>query len=104
MIPRITSFDQYKEAYERSLYDPDNFWSEVAAGFRWRKKWDRIHSGGFENVDFKWFEGAQLNITDNCLDRHTEAIPDKTAIIWEPNNPDEEGRKLSYQELHREVC
>jgi len=104
MIPRITSFEEYKNAYERSLYDSDNFWAEVAAGFHWRKSWDRVHSGGFEKVDFRWFDGAQLNITDNCLDRHLDAIADKTAIIWEPNNPDEQGRTLTYRELHREVC
>ncbi|MBX7141662.1 MAG: acetate--CoA ligase [Chitinophagales bacterium] len=104
MISRITSYDQYKTAYERSLYDADNFWAEVAAGYHWRKMWDRVHSGGFEKVDYKWFEGARLNITVNCLDRHLESFADKTAIIWEPNDPDEAGRRLSYRELHREVC
>jgi len=104
MIPRITSFEDYKVAYERSLYDSDNFWSEVAMGFRWRKNWDRVHSGGFDNVDFKWFEGAQLNITDNCLDRHVEAKADKAAIIWEPNDPNEKNRIITYQELLRDVC
>jgi acetyl-CoA synthetase len=104
MLPRITSFDQYRTAYERSLYDADNFWEEVAAGYHWRKRWDRVHSGGFEKVDFKWFEGAQLNITVNCLDRHLESFADKTAIIWEPNDPAESRRSITYQELHREVC
>src|SRR6266550_1515853 len=104
MISRITSFDEYKRAYHRSITDPENFWSEITEGFHWKEKWRRIHSGGFENVDYKWFEGAKLNITENCLDRHLKAIADKTAIIWEPGNPEEGNRTLTYRELHREVC
>lgn len=104
MISRITSIDEYKRAYHKSITDPENFWSEIAEGFHWKEKWQHIHSGGFENVNYKWFEGAKLNITENCLDRHLKAIADKTAIIWEPNNPEEKNRTLTYRELHREVC
>ena len=104
MIPRITSYDEYKRAYELSISDPENFWADVAEGFHWKEKWKRIHSGGFENVDYKWFEGAKLNISENCLDVHLKSSGEKTAIIWEPNNPDEKNRTLTYHELHHEVC
>jgi acetyl-CoA synthetase len=104
MIPRITSFDEYKQAYERSVSDPENFWADVAAGFRWRKPWDRVRSGGFDRVDIQWFEGAQLNITENCLDRHVETMPDKVAILWEPNHSGDKSRLLTYRQLHQQVC
>src|SRR5438552_17744500 len=104
MISRITSYDEYKREYERSITDPENFWSEVAEDFHWKEKWQRVHSGGFDHVDYKWFEGAKLNVTENCLDVHLKSLAEKIAIIWEPNNPEEENRILTYRELHRDVC
>ncbi|MGZ3809120.1 MAG: acetate--CoA ligase [Bacteriovorax sp.] len=79
-------------------------WSEVANTFQWRKKWDTLQTGNFTEVDFKWFEGAQLNITENCLDRHLEKRRNKKAVIFEPNNPNESSSFLTYGELHISVC
>lgn len=104
MIPKIRTLEEYKKAYQKSIEYTESFWGEVAQNFTWQKKWDRVQSGGFDTVDFKWFEGAQLNITENCLDRHLATIADKTAIIWEPNDPKETGKKITYKELHLEVC
>jgi acetyl-CoA synthetase len=104
MIPRITSFEEYKSAYRRSLYDTDNFWAEAASGFHWKEKWQRVHSGGFDLADFKWFEGGKLNLSENCLDVHLKSHADKVAIIWEANDPEEQNRIITYRELHREVC
>jgi acetyl-CoA synthetase len=103
-IPRITSFDEYKRTYERSITDPENFWADVAEGFHWKEKWHDVHSGGFEKANYKWFEGGKLNLSENCLDIHLKSLADKIAILWEPNDPEEEGRVLTYRELHREVC
>ncbi len=104
MIPRITSSEDYKRAYERGLNDSDNFWAEIASAFHWKEKWHTVQSGGFEKADYKWFEGGKLNITENCLDIHLKSSGDKAAIIWEPNNPAEQSRQLSYRELHQQVC
>ncbi len=104
MISRITSYEEYKREYHRSISDTQNFWAEIAQGFHWKEKWQRVYSGGFEHADYKWFEGAKLNLSENCLDVHLKSLGEKTAIIWEPNHPDEEGRSLTYRELYREVC
>src|SRR6185295_13133348 len=104
MLKKISSLAEYKSEYQRSVNSPEQFWSGVAENFSWRKKWDKVFSGGFEKVDYKWFEGAQLNITENCLDRHLTERANQTAIIWEPNNPNEAHRILTYRELHEEVC
>ncbi|MCY7409618.1 MAG: acetate--CoA ligase [Chitinophagales bacterium] len=104
MIKRITSYDEYKYNYKKSIAEPDSFWGEVAEGFHWKEKWKQVHSGNFDAVNFKWFEGAKLNLSENCLDVHLKSNADKVAIIWEPNNPDEENRTLTYRQLHREVC
>lgn len=104
MLQKISSHEEYTNAFNESINNPNDFWGEVAHSFSWKKKWDKVFSGGFEKADYKWFEGGRLNITENCLDRHLESIGDKTAIIWEPNNPFEKNRQLTYSELHEEVC
>ncbi len=104
MLKKISSLDEYKSEYERSINSPDQFWSEIAEQFLWRKKWDKVSSGSFETADCKWFEGGKLNLIENCLDRHLPERANQTAIIWEPNNPDEPNRIITYQELHEEVC
>ena len=101
---RITSFQQYQTDYNRSLNQPDEFWSGIAAHFTWRKKWHTVLSGDFHQVDFKWFDGAQLNITENCIDRHLKTHGNKTALIWEPNDPSGRTKTFSYSELHQAVC
>lgn len=80
------------------------YWSEMANTFQWRKKWDSLQSGNFNDVNVQWFNGARLNITENCLDRHLENRRHKKALIFEPNNPDEAAIFYTYGELHLSVC
>ncbi len=101
----IKNMEQYREMYKRSIEDPEGFWAEMAENFHWHKKWDKVRSYSFEkgNVFIKFFEGAKTNITYNCLDRHVEAgLGDRTAIIWEGNEPGEEA-KFTYSQLKDEV-
>ncbi len=100
---QINTFKEYKEKYEQSVNDPEAFWAEVAEHFQWKQKWDKVLDWDFSKPEIKWFEGAKLNITENCLDRHLETIGNKTAIIWEPNDPDEESRYISYRQLYVKV-
>ncbi|MGB8373820.1 MAG: acetate--CoA ligase [Salegentibacter sp.] len=100
----IKHLEEYFQVYRKSVREPENFWEEVAEEhFIWRKKWDNVLSWDFSKPEIKWFENAKLNITENCIDRHLLTRGDKTAIIWEPNNPEEEARNISFNELHREV-
>ncbi|MFM7767799.1 MAG: AMP-binding protein, partial [Bacteroidota bacterium] len=100
---QITTFEDYKKAYHHSITNPEGFWSEVASSFQWMRKWERVLSWDFNSFDVRWFEGAELNITVNCLDRHVATNPDRTAFIWEGNDPKEPNRKYSYKELLEEV-
>ena len=100
---KIHSFKKYKEDYQQSTEQPEVFWANVAEGFYWRKKWDKVVEYDPLQPKVQWFEGAKLNITENCLDRHLEKLGNKTAIIWEPNNPDEESRYITYRQLYVKV-
>jgi len=100
---QINTFKEYKEKYEQSVSDPEGFWAEVAEHFQWKQKWDKVLEWDFSKPEIEWFKGAKLNITENCLDRHLETIGNKTAIIWEPNDPDEESRYISYRQLYVKV-
>jgi acetyl-CoA synthetase len=101
---RIRTFPEYQEAYKKSVEQPEQFWKEVADNFLWRKKWDKILEWNFTEPKIKWFQGAKLNITENCLDRNLEKLGNKPAIIWEPNDPTEDHRVLTYKQLHEKVC
>ena len=101
---RINSFKEYQEQYSKSITEPEVFWEEIAATFYWQKKWTKTLEWNFSEPKIAWFKDAQLNITENCLDRHLEKLGDKIAYIWEPNNPNEEHKKITYKELHKEVC
>jgi len=94
----------YNEAYNKSIQNPELFWSEIAEHFYWHRKWDKVLEWNFNEPKIEWFKGGQLNITENCLDRWLNTQPDTPAIIWEPNNPNEESRTISYKELHFKVC
>ncbi len=98
-------FAQYQEMYDRSINDPEGFWAEQADNYvTWYKKWDNVLEWNFSDANIKWFEGAKLNVSYNCLDRHVEAgHGDQTALIWEGNDPTEDS-KISYKELMDEVC
>ncbi len=103
MLKPIRSQAEYDSEYKKSVEDPEAFWAEKAEAFRWKKKWDKVLEWDFEKPDVKWFVGGKLNITENILDRHLEERPDKTAILWEPNEPDDEVRRISYRELYEET-
>ncbi len=100
----IKHLEEYWQVYRKSVRNPENFWEEIAEEhFLWRKKWDNVLSWDFTKPEIKWFEGAQLNITENCLDRHLATRADKTAILFEPNDPNEETQHITYKELHKRV-
>jgi acetyl-CoA synthetase len=101
---QITSLEEYKKTYQYSVDQPEEFWAGIAEKFLWKRKWDKVLSWNFTEPSIKWFEGAKLNITENCLDRHLEKDGDKPAIIWEPNDPSRDSITLSYKILHEQVC
>ncbi len=101
---QIKSFEEYKAAYKKSIESPEEFWADVASNFVWRKKWNNVLEWNFTEPKVEWFKGAQLNITENCIDRHLETLGDKPALIWESNNPDERVRTVTYNRLHKRVC
>jgi len=96
---QIKSFEEYKEVYTQSVADPEAFWAGIAENFYWRRKWRNVLDWNFKEPRIRWFEGARLNITENCLDRHIYNLGDKPAIIWEPNDPNEDYRVLTYKQL-----
>lgn len=101
----IKHLEEYYQVYRKSVRNPEVFWEEIAEEhFLWRKKWDNVLSWDFSKPEVKWFEGAQLNITENCIDRHLYTRGDKTAIIFEPNDPKEEAEHITYRQLHDRVC
>jgi acetyl-CoA synthetase len=100
----IKHLEEYYQVYRKSVRNPEVFWEEIAEEhFMWRKKWNSVLSWDFTKPEVKWFEGAQLNITENCIDRHLATRGDKTAILFEPNNPDEAAQHITYKELHKRV-
>ncbi len=101
---QIKSSDQYHQDYKNSIDNPEAFWANVADHFLWRKKWDRVLDWNFSEPKVEWFAGGKLNITENCIDRHLATMADKPAIIWEPNNPEERTRTVTYARLHKRVC
>lgn len=101
----IKGLEEYFQVYRKSVRNPENFWEEIAEEhFLWRKKWDKILEWDFTKPEVSWFKGAKLNITENCIDRHLHIRGDKTAILFEPNNPGEPAQHISYMQLHERVC
>ena len=101
---QIKSIEAYQAAYKKSIEEPAAFWSEIAEHFSWHKKWDKTLDWNFKEPKVEWFKGGQLNITENCLDRHLSSRGDQPAIIWEPNDPSEHHRIITYKQLHTKVC
>ena len=100
----INSMSKYREMYQASIEDPDTFWAEVAEGFYWKQKWNRVREFDFHgDISIKYFLGAKTNISYNALDRHLAKRGDQIAILWEGNEPGEDAR-LTYRQLHTEVC
>jgi len=100
---QINSLEAYHKAWNKSVDDPEGFWGEVASHFHWKKPWEKVLEWNFKEPSIKWFQGAQLNITENCLDRHLADKANQPAIIWEPNNPEEHHRLITYAQLHTKV-
>lgn len=103
MVPKIHSLGGYIHEYQKSLANPEAFWAEAAESFYWRKRCDRTLDWEFEGPSVKWYSGGKLNITENIFEKNLYTIGNQPAIIWEPNNPDEAGRTLTYAELSTEV-
>ena len=101
---QIKSQEQYEMAYRVSINQPEQFWESVAENFQWRKKWDKVLEWNFKEPKVEWFQGGKLNITENCIDRHLKTLGEKPAFIWEPNNPEERTRIVTYTRLHKRVC
>lgn len=95
---------EYESAYRQSVEQPEEFWSAIASQFEWRKKWNNVLKWDFDNFNVEWFGGGKLNITENCIDRHLQTRGDQIAILWEANDPQKANRKLTYRQLHAEVC
>ena len=100
----ISTFEEYNQTYRDSLEKPEIFWGEIAQSFVWKKKWDNVLKGDFSQAQVRWFEGGQLNIAENALDRHLAKIANQPALIWEANDPATPSRTYTYSALHREVC
>lgn len=101
----IKSLEEYFQTYRKSVADPSGFWEEIAEEhFQWKKRWHTVLDWDFNTPEVKWFDGAELNITENCIDRHLATKADQTAIVFEPNNPDEPAQHISYAQLHQRVC
>ena len=101
---RINNFEEYQVAYKKSVENPEEFWGDIASQFTWQKPWDKVLEWDFEEPNVKWFVNGKLNITENCLDRHLATKGNDTAILWEPNEPEDEAIKLTYKQLYEEVC
>lgn len=101
---QIKSLEQYHSDYKKSVDDPEGFWGDVAGNFQWKKKWDSVLEWNFTEPKVEWFKGAKLNITENCIDRYLATMGDKPAIIWEPNDPEDRVRIVTYNRLHKRVC
>lgn len=99
-----TSLTEFKDASTIAQKKPEEFWGKIAQQFQWKKPWTKVLDYDFLKPEVKWFLEGKLNITENCLDRHLSTQPDKTAILFEPNNPDEPSQHISYKELHQRVC
>lgn len=102
MIKAVSNLTQYEQAYNDSK-DPNTYWGGIAEAFEWSRKWDSVLTGSFKDNDVKWFEGGELNITINCLDRHVKINPDKTALKFIANDPNSPVKDYSYKNLLSEV-
>ncbi len=104
MSNKIQTLSGYIHEYQKSVQQPEEFWARIAESFFWRKKWDKVVEWNFEGPDVQWFINGKLNITENILERHLFTLGDRPAIIWEPNNPEEDNRIITYRELYEQVC
>ncbi|WP_418262902.1 acetate--CoA ligase [Flavobacterium faecale] len=102
---KIDNLEQYFKHYNKSVREPRKFWGKIAEeNFTWYQQWDKVVEFNMAEAEIEWFSGAKVNIVKNCIDRHLNKRGEKTAIIFEPNNPEEEALHISYNELHQRVC
>ena len=104
MSHKIQTLSGYIDEYQRSILHPEQFWGRIAEDFHWQKQWDEVVEWDFEELNVNWFVNGKLNITENIFERNLYTIGDQAAIIWEPNNPEESNRILTYRELYKDVC
>jgi len=100
----LDSFEKYQEAYQASIDNPGAFWDGIAQNFHWHDLWNKTLDWNFTEPNIRWFDGGTLNITENCLDRHLPEHGDEIALLWEPNDPKEREVRMTYRELHAQVC
>ncbi len=100
----ISSVADHAALTAQALEDPTSLWGELAQRYHWFQPFTSVLKGGFDQVDMRWYDGGKTNLAYNCLDQHLAVRPSKTAIIWEPNDPNQPTRRYSYQDLHAEVC
>ncbi|MBA3662732.1 MAG: acetate--CoA ligase [Bacteroidetes bacterium] len=101
---QINTFEEYQKAYDKSVKEPEAFWSDIAEKFSWQKKWDNVLEWNFKEPDVKWFINGKLNITENCIDRHLPEKAGTVAFYFEENEIGKPSREITYQQLHDEVC
>ena len=94
----------FKEAHKKSIENPQAFWEEIASTFKWQQPWEEVLRYDWSIPQTEWFLGGKLNITENCLDRHVASHPEKEALIWEPNDPNDASVRYTYKELLEAVC
>lgn len=104
MSDRLHTLSGYLYEYQKSVAQPEEFWARIADSFYWRKHWSKVLKWNFKDPSVKWFINGKLNITENIFERHLFTIGDHPAIIWEPNDPAEKSRTITYRELFHEVC
>ncbi len=102
---KINDLENYFKMYKKSVREPRKFWDKIAdENFSWYQRWDKVFEFDIEEAQFKWFTNAKVNIAKNCIDRHLNKRGDKTAIIFEPNNPNEEALHITYNDLYVRVA
>ena len=104
MTTQISSLEEYKKCYAESVENPEVFWKREADTFQWEVPFTKTVEWNFDEPNVKWFLGGKMNITINCLDRHIEERGDQVAFLWEPNDPKDKRRSLTYKEVLAEVC
>ncbi|MBU82369.1 MAG: acetate--CoA ligase [Flammeovirgaceae bacterium] len=104
MNHQIKNLFEFTNEYNKSIIKPEEFWAKIAESFQWRKRWEKVLEWDFESPKIQWFKNAKLNLTENIFEKLIQTHKDKTAIIWEPNDPSSSPIHLSYGELYKQTC
>ena len=104
MKTKINTIQEYEANFSKAKNQPELFWQDIASQFEWSKKWDSVCEFNMHEAEFSWFSGGKTNITENCIDRHLKDKANQTALIFEPNSPNESAIHITYKELHHRVC